>query len=182
MINKAKGSLEFGGFRIDTGQRLLFTGDQLVPLSPKAFDTLQVLIEAEGRVVEKQELLNKVWRDTFVEEGSLANNISVLRKVLGESAEDQKFIQTIPKRGYRFVAALRASPSLESAVVIEEHTRVQAAFEIESEPSVGKSISANWAKLRKYALWAVISGILIAAILTTVWLRWGPTGEKSIQS
>src|SRR5437868_3118527 len=108
MNNKRKALLEFGRFRVDTEQRLLFSGNQLVPLSPKAFDTLQVLIEADCRVVEKEELLKKIWPDTFVEEGSLARNISILRKVLGEGAEDQKFIQTIPKRGYRFVAPLSA--------------------------------------------------------------------------
>lgn len=107
MDNKQQGLLEFGAFRLDAVQRLLFSGGQQIPLTPKALETLLALVEADGRVVEKDELLKKVWPDTFVEEGSLARNISILRKVLGESPDDQKYIQTIPKRGYRFVAPVR---------------------------------------------------------------------------
>jgi DNA-binding winged helix-turn-helix (wHTH) protein len=73
MVNRGKSLLEFGSFRLDTFQRLLFSGDQLVPLTPKAFDTLQVLIEADGRIVEKEELLKRVWPDSFVEEANLGN-------------------------------------------------------------------------------------------------------------
>ncbi len=104
MSNKPNALLEFGNFRLDPRQRLLFSSGQPVPLTPKAIETLLLLVEAEGRVIAKEELLHKIWPDTFVEEGSLARNISVLRKALGESPDDQKYIQTIPKRGYRFVA------------------------------------------------------------------------------
>jgi DNA-binding winged helix-turn-helix (wHTH) protein/tetratricopeptide (TPR) repeat protein len=76
----------------------------VVPLAPKVFDTLLVLVEGGGRILEKENLLNKVWPDAFVEEGSLARNISTLRKALGESLHDQKYIVTVPKRGYRFAA------------------------------------------------------------------------------
>src|SRR5712691_1594305 len=98
--------LEFGPFALDAVQKLLFRGGEQLPVTPKAFDTLMALVEADGRVVGKEELLKKVWPDTFVEEGSLSRNISALRKVLGESPDDQKYIQTIPKRGYRFVASV----------------------------------------------------------------------------
>ena len=104
MSNQKLGLFEFGTFRLDAEQRLLFSGGQPVSLTPKAFDTLVLLVEAGGSVITKEELLHKIWPDTFVEEGSLARNISVLRKALGESPDDQKYIQTIPKRGYRFVA------------------------------------------------------------------------------
>jgi TolB-like protein/DNA-binding winged helix-turn-helix (wHTH) protein/Flp pilus assembly protein TadD len=148
MLNKGKGLLEFGNFRLDATQQLLFSGDQLVALAPKAFDTLQALIEADGRIVGKEELLKKVWPDTFVEEGSLAHNISILRKVLAESADDQKYIQTIPKRGYRFVAPVKATDP-GGAAVVEEHTQVQAAFDIETdsgerEGSAPTSASRRW--------------------------------------
>jgi len=133
MVNKGKSLLEFGRFRLDSAQRLLFCGDELVPVTPKAFDTLQVLIEAKGRVVAKEELLKKVWPDTFVEEANLARNISMLRKTLGESPEDQKYIQTLPKRGYRFVAPVTVRSDGNGTVVVEEHTRIGAAFDIETE-------------------------------------------------
>lgn len=94
---------EFGSFRLDAGQHILLRDGQIVPLTPKVFETLRVLIENYGQVVEKDELLQKVWSDTVVEETSLAKNISVLRKVLNENGS-KSFIETIPKRGYRFTA------------------------------------------------------------------------------
>ena len=102
--------LEFGSFTLDHNQRLLSSGDQLVPLEPKVFDTLLALVEAEGRLLSKDELLEKVWPGTFVEEGSLARNVSTLRKVLGEGIGTARYIETIPKRGYRFLAAVRQVP------------------------------------------------------------------------
>jgi DNA-binding winged helix-turn-helix (wHTH) protein len=96
--------LEFGPYRVDCDQRLLTKGSDVVPLAPKIFDTLLVLVEGGGRILEKENLLKKVWPDAFVEEGSLARNISTLRKALGESPHDRKYIVTVPKRGYRFAA------------------------------------------------------------------------------
>ena len=78
--------LEFRSFRIDLEQRLLFEGTEVVPLAPKAFETLLALVEGQGRIVEKDALLKRVWPDTFVEEGSLTRNVSILRKALGTSA------------------------------------------------------------------------------------------------
>jgi DNA-binding winged helix-turn-helix (wHTH) protein len=88
----------FGPFEIDLRQRVLLRAGEAVPLTPKAFDTLAVLVTRPGRVLEKAELLKLVWRDTFVEETNLTQNISALRKVLGEA----KYIATVPRRGYRF--------------------------------------------------------------------------------
>jgi len=102
--------LEFGPYRIDREQRLLTKGSSMTPLAPKVFDLLLVLAESGGRTLTKESLLKTLWPDSFVEEGSLTRNISTLRKVLGESPEDQKYITTVPKRGYRFVAQVRAVP------------------------------------------------------------------------
>jgi len=99
--------LAFGRFRLDRQQRLLWAGDQIQPLEPKVFETLLVLVEARGRLVPKDELLTRVWPDTFVEEGSLPRNVSTLRKGLGEGGDTAPFIETIAKRGYRFVAEIR---------------------------------------------------------------------------
>jgi DNA-binding winged helix-turn-helix (wHTH) protein/TolB-like protein len=93
---------EFGPFRYDPAQRLLFRGGEVVALAPKAIDTLHVLIERRGQIVEKAELMRLVWPDCTVEEVGLARNISLLRKALGEDAET--YIETVPRRGYRFTA------------------------------------------------------------------------------
>src|SRR5207248_10417384 len=94
----------FGLFRIDVAERVLLGAKGSVPLKPKVFETLLVLVESSGHVLGKEELMRKVWPDSFVEENNLAQNISVLRKALGE---EQQFIETVPKRGYRFVADVR---------------------------------------------------------------------------
>ena len=77
------------------------------PLSPKALDVLIVLVESRGRIVEKSDLMRQVWPDTFVEDNNLAFNVSVLRKLFGESGTSPRYIETVPKRGYRFVAEVR---------------------------------------------------------------------------
>jgi len=107
MANVEKHFYEFGAFHIDTVERLLFRGEEKIPLTPKAIDTLLALLENKGRVLDKDELLKMVWPDTFVEEGALARNVSALRKVLGNGADDFQYIETIPKRGYRFVAPVK---------------------------------------------------------------------------
>src|SRR6266404_5869512 len=98
----------FGPFEIDLDQRLLLRAGDSVPLTPKAFDTLAVLIARPGKVVDKAELLRLVWPDTFVEENNLTQNISALRKVFGEEA----YIETIPRRGYRFVMPVEDPPAV----------------------------------------------------------------------
>jgi TolB-like protein/DNA-binding winged helix-turn-helix (wHTH) protein len=105
-MNQEKQVYEFGPFRIDSVERLLFRGQDVLPLTPKAIDTLLALISNPGRVLEKEELMKMVWQDSFVEEGGLARNVSLLRKTIGDTEED-RYIETIPKRGYRFVATVR---------------------------------------------------------------------------
>jgi TolB-like protein/Flp pilus assembly protein TadD len=100
----------FGRFRLDPNGRVLFRGDRAVRLPPKAADTLLLLVQNAGNVVEKQDLLKHVWRDAFVEEGSLTRTISILRKALEGAAHGQKFISTVVKRGYRFAARVIEIP------------------------------------------------------------------------
>ena len=101
---------EFGPFRYDAGQRLLFRGAELVPLGPKVADTLHVLLERRGQVVDKAELMKLVWPDAAVEEVGLARNISLLRKVLDDDSGQNLYIETIPRRGYRFTAQVATPP------------------------------------------------------------------------
>jgi len=97
---------EFGRFRLDPAEKVLFADGQPVPLTLKAFETLLALVESSGHVLEKDELLKRVWPSTFVEEGTLAQNIATLRKALGEGPDQRSYIETVPRRGYRFSAAV----------------------------------------------------------------------------
>ena len=99
-------SYEFGRFRLKTAERVLLREGEPVPLTPKVFDILVTLVEHGGQVVAKDDLMKRVWPNTFVEEGNLTQNISLLRKALGESPGGVQFIETVPRRGYRFVAEI----------------------------------------------------------------------------
>ena len=99
-------SFEFGRFRMNVAERVLLRDGEVVPLTPKVFDILLTLVENRGQVVSKEELMKRVWPDTFVEEGNLTQNISLLRKALGETPGGAQFIETVPRRGYRFVATI----------------------------------------------------------------------------
>ncbi|HEX8141573.1 MAG TPA: tetratricopeptide repeat protein [Pyrinomonadaceae bacterium] len=109
MNKRAKRFYEFGRFRIDIEGRLLFCDGERQKLTSKAFDMLVVLVENEGRLLAKEELMSQVWPDSFVEDNNLAQCISLLRRVLGESPEGRKYIETVPRHGYRFIAEVRAS-------------------------------------------------------------------------
>ncbi len=114
----------FASFRLDATERLLFDGDSVVTLPPKVFDTLLMLIENAGRVLSKERMLNDIWEGSFVEENNLAQNISILRRLLGEN-EGQKFIETVPKYGYRFVAPVNADENMRTTTEIVEATRTR---------------------------------------------------------
>jgi serine/threonine-protein kinase len=100
-------AFEFDDFRLDTGKRLLYKGGQAVPILPKALDLLVFLVHQRHRALEKDEILKAVWPGTFVSEANLTQNISVLRKALGESPREHRYIVTIPGRGYRFAGSAR---------------------------------------------------------------------------
>jgi DNA-binding winged helix-turn-helix (wHTH) protein/Tol biopolymer transport system component len=95
---------EFIGFRLDSGRKCLWHSDELVSLTPKAVEILLVLVQNSGEIVDKAVLLDAVWADTFVEESTLSQNILTLRKALATFESGKKFITTVPRRGYRFVA------------------------------------------------------------------------------
>lgn len=97
----------FGEFRLDTKSRVLFRSGELVGLYPKAIDVLIFLVESRGNVATKEELLERVWPDTFVEESTLTRSVSALRKALGDTPEGHAYILTVPKRGYQFVCPFR---------------------------------------------------------------------------
>jgi len=107
-MNKADKHLyEFGSFVMDPGERLLRHGAARMELPPRAFDTLLVLVENNGRLLEKDSLMRTVWGDTVVEENNLSQVVYLLRKALRDGEDGTRYIETVPKRGYRFVATVR---------------------------------------------------------------------------
>ncbi len=109
---------EFDGFRVDPVRRRLLKGGEQVSLTPKAFSILVVLLENRGEVVEKEELIRRIWPDTFVTEANLTQNISSLRKALGERANDHRYVVTVPGRGYSFVAEVPRESTSEFTIPV----------------------------------------------------------------
>src|SRR5206468_526615 len=119
---------EFGPFRLFPGQHALFQNSDRVVVGSKAFDILVSLVEAEGRLLDKEELMKRVWPDTFVEEGTLARHVSMLRKAIGD-VDGLHYIETVPTRGYRFASPLRRV--LDEAPAIEKkHSHIEAIIAI----------------------------------------------------
>ncbi|HEV8168532.1 MAG TPA: winged helix-turn-helix domain-containing protein, partial [Pyrinomonadaceae bacterium] len=156
-------SYEFGRFRLKVAERVLLREGELVPLTPKVFDILATLVEHGGQVVSKDDLMKRVWPNTFVEEGNLTQNISLLRKALGETPGGVQFIETVPRRGYRFVAEMsRASsgngngdltvstPSLEPVVSIPNTT-------------------SQSAGIKRTPIFAVVAGLVVVGIIAAVY-------------
>jgi TolB-like protein/DNA-binding winged helix-turn-helix (wHTH) protein/Flp pilus assembly protein TadD len=130
VMSKAKHRVwEFGSFRLDESERLLLRDGGTVGLTPKVFDTLIALVEHSGHLVEKEELMQRLWPDTFVEEGALTRNISDLRKALGE----EQYIETVPKRGYRFVAPVIEIEGDITTSIVEKTTEAYLIIEEEEE-------------------------------------------------
>ncbi|HEX8286756.1 MAG TPA: winged helix-turn-helix domain-containing protein [Pyrinomonadaceae bacterium] len=125
MSRKTKQLYEFGSFILNPAERLLLREGQPVPLTPKAFDMLLVLIENKGKLLEKDDLMQLLWQDSFVEEGNLSFNISILRKALGEAPKERQFIETVPKRGYRFVADVKILEAQSSEVENDEEENTE---------------------------------------------------------
>jgi len=117
MAQAAKHLYEFGPFRMDPSEGLLLRDDQPIPLAPKAFEALLLLVESSGHLIEKEVLMQKLWPDSFVEEANVSKYIFTLRQALSDGEEGQKYIETVPKRGYRFVAPVQklAAESVEQA-------------------------------------------------------------------
>lgn len=128
---KTQIAYEFGPYRLIPEERLLLRDGQRITVAPKVFETLVLLVKNSGRLIEKDQLISTLWPDTFVEEATLARNISDLRKVLGESASDQNFIETVPKRGYRFTAFVKCDTRDRIVLVSERHLRTRMVIEEE---------------------------------------------------
>ena len=153
MATEIKQLYEFGPFRLDPDKLLLLRDDRPVPLPPKAFETLLVLVQHSETVVLKDDLMKSVWPDTFVEESNLAQNIFVLRKTLAETVGDHRYIVTVPGRGYRFTEKVRLVPERPD-IVVESHpiTRV-----VVDEQTDDKTSGRWWP-------WVGVTAIVLAAV------------------
>ena len=129
MTPQPKPFYDFGPFRVDPVERVLFHAGEPVTLTPKVFDILLVLVENNGHIVEKDRLMKAIWPDTFVEDGNLTQNISVLRKILAAGENGHPYIQTISRRGYRFAGYVHEVFDDTDELVIEEHSRSRVVIE-----------------------------------------------------
>jgi TolB-like protein/DNA-binding winged helix-turn-helix (wHTH) protein/Tfp pilus assembly protein PilF len=163
MTERAKHLHAFGPFRLDPAQRLLFRDAQVVSLTPKALDVLLALVENAGQLLTKDELLERVWPDTFVEEVTLAKNVSRLRKALGKTPEGGEYIETHSRRGYRFVAEVR-EPEASAA----QSNPAAPPVETPRPSPPPKSLTKSW---RALALAA--TGVSLA--VGTLWWSHSPT-------
>lgn len=125
---------KFGPFELDTIERQLRREGQVVPLTPKALDVLVILVRNSQHVLRKEELLAEVWKDSVVEEKNLADNVSLLRKALSDDPKQHRYIETVPRYGYRFVANVDRVNENKSEVLVTEHVRAQLLIE-EDEPA-----------------------------------------------
>jgi DNA-binding winged helix-turn-helix (wHTH) protein len=147
MSNQQQHLYEFGPFLLDTSERKLFRDGEAVALTSKAFDTLLVLVERKGKVVEKEALMSAVWPDSFVEESNLTNNVYVLRQVLGLGEGGKGYIETEPRRGYRFTAQVRELPQAShEEVVLERHAVTRIVTEEEEPSGHGEKIEQSPAR------------------------------------
>jgi DNA-binding winged helix-turn-helix (wHTH) protein/TolB-like protein/Flp pilus assembly protein TadD len=177
MSQQARELFEFGPFRIDRQDRLLLRDARPLHLPPKAVEILILLLENAGHVVDKDRLISTAWPDTFVEEANLAQNISLLRKTLGDEAERPAFIETIPKRGYRFVAPVRLAGGGGETVVVRDTARVAAADRSE-EPAAPQRAAGR----RRIILLA--GAALAAGLAASFWIgrRPAPVPSADVRS
>lgn len=163
-MNKADNDLyEFGSFRLDPTQRLLLREEEQIRLQPKVFDLLLFLVQRSGVLVEKEEIIKHLWPDSFVEEGSLTNNISILRKELGDTGKDPKYIETVPKHGYRFMADVKVG-----------HTGVEEEY-VPASPAKRRTT-------RKFKALLFTSVILVLGLITALYFWRGRTPAPPAQS
>jgi len=150
---------EFGPFRLETAERLLLRDEKPVPLTPKAFSTLLILVHNRGRLVEKDDLMKQVWPDAIVEEANLARNVWMLRRALGDDGEGHVFIETIPKVGYRFVAPVMEQPVETNGVPARELEAIADATGAPVTPTPDLPSSTRFARRERFGRVVLIGSV-----------------------
>ncbi len=166
----AKRRYEFGEFQLDVSERLLMRGEATIDLKPKVFDLLVLLVQNAGRLMEKEQIFQSLWPDTVVEEANLNVSISALRKALGDTAGNPRYIETAPKRGYRFIARVTEKEIAPPPAVVETECfapppRIVAANS-DAVTTVGSTEELNAASSRSGTRWHLVPRLIaIAALL-----------------
>lgn len=173
---------EFGPFRLDPVKRLVISNGERLPLTQKAFETLLVLVQNCDRVVDKHELMSAVWPDTIVEENNLTQSISTLRKALGESRKDHRYIVTVQGRGYRFVAGVRRVFDERSELILLGQTRTSILIEEEDGTSITK-LAGHFLERLSEKMRLASAAVLIAGILAGfLWWQFRPAEPVKSES
>ena len=178
MSRQVRHLYEFGPFRLDPEKPCLWRDGEPVSLTPKAVETLLVLVQQNGKLVEREDLMKAIWPDTFVEDGNLNFNVSMLRKALGTDEAGEQYIQTVPRHGYRFRAEVRRITEDVPALVVEKHTRAQVVIEERDVPTP-RQLAAAPQKRRWYYLGAAGLILLVAGLIWFVFNRPNSSGSTS---
>ena len=181
MLDRAQPVFEFGSFRLDPGQGVLLREGQIVHLTPKALNTLAVLVRQGGRVVDKDVLIQEVWPDTFVEENSLTRNISVLRRTLGSQSNGMPLIETVAKRGYRLaVAVTQVDASAETIPDIAQNDSFTLPLpRSEPVPAADEVVRPGLLRRRRLQVVTVVATVAAALMFVQVWRRSLPAQASS---
>ena len=157
---------EFRNFRLDLAERVLLRDGKPLSITPKVFYLLKILVENHGHIVEKEKLIAELWADSFVEEGNLAFNVRMLRKALGDDASNPTFVETVPRRGYRFIAEVKEN--FEDAVAKTKSNKIHSNLSVQT--------------LKKsYLSVAAISVFIIGLVAFALWFANGK-GVRSASS
>jgi len=180
---------QFGSFCLDAEKRVLLHDREVVPLTPKAFDTLLVLIRHQGEVLEKDRLIEMLWPDSFVEEGNLTYNISAIRKALGESPNERKYVITIPGKGYKFAADVECKSGAQSDVVLARYTKstlVVQEYEQSQRLETGQKglLSPNVFSIgkRKAIIIGLVLGVFVLGAIALYFVSRSVTTSNAIRS
>jgi TolB-like protein/DNA-binding winged helix-turn-helix (wHTH) protein/Flp pilus assembly protein TadD len=186
MSEAIKHSYQFGDFTVDTDQKVLLLTDKPLPLTPKVFDTLLILVEHSGRIVTKEELMSRLWPDTFVEEANLTSNIQQLRKSLGDNARHPIYIETVARRGYRFIMPVQTQApsqtvSVHSSAAESYLSRINAS---QVTRTSGGNESPTLHRSLKLVFVIVILMVAVAGLGRFVWSRrsvkTGPSSTRAM--
>lgn len=172
MTNSAGHFYEFGPFRVDVANLLLFRDGQPLSLAPKAVETLIALVQHGGQLMKKDDLIRIVWSDRIVDESNLSQNIYLLRKTLGDGSNGQNYIETVPRRGYRFVGEVRDCNANGTDLIIAGRTDLQRAFESHDvgiiEQSDSRSLNYRLSHTVNHGRWFMIflAGVAVVLLAT----------------
>jgi DNA-binding winged helix-turn-helix (wHTH) protein/TolB-like protein/Tfp pilus assembly protein PilF len=179
---------EFGPFLLEPSERLLLRSGESVPLPPKAFDTLLLLVQNSGHVLSKDELMKTLWPDTFVEENNLTQHVSMLRRALGEGAGESGYIETVPRLGYRFIVPVReVAGNGDAELLLRRHTRTHIVLHEQEEEEVTSSEASEdlavtaessprqrkSSATRKWIVVSAVAGVAALAAVAFIVLRSG---------